>query len=249
MKQRGIVATLITLGFACFASGDALAGATVSGTIKLEFPGGKKPGRKKIQMAADPVCAGKHADGPAFSEVVVVEDDGGLHNVFVYVKKGLEGTKFDTPSEGAVLDQHGCVYKPHVLGVMAGQSITVLNSDGTLHNIHPKPQNSAEVNRAMPKFLKKTTISFANPEVMIPVKCDVHPWMQSYIGVMEHPFFAVSGEGGKFDISGLPAGTYTVEAWHESERLGTMTEEITVAEGESKTLDFMFKIKPRKPRK
>ena len=246
MKQRGFVATLITFCFVCFASGDALAGATVSGTIKLEFPGGKKPGRKKIQMAADPVCAGKHTTGAALSEVVVVEDGGGLHNVFVYVKKGLGGKKFDAPAEAAVLDQQGCIYKPHVLGVMAGQPITVLNNDGTLHNIHPKPQNSTEVNKAMPKFLKKTTISFANAEVMVPVKCDVHPWMQSYIGVMTHPFFSVSGEGGKFEIAGLPAGTYTIEAWHESKRLGTMTEEITVADGESRNLDFMFKIKPRK---
>lgn len=246
MKRHGFVATLAALSFACFASGDAVAGATVSGTIKLELPGGKKPGRKKIQMAADPVCAGKHTSGPALSEVVVVEDDGGLHNVFVYVKKGLEGRKFDTPSEPAVLDQQGCIYVPHVMGVRAGQPITVLNSDGTLHNIHPKPQNSAEINKAMPKFMKKITISFANAEVMVPVKCDVHPWMQSYIGVMDHPFFAVSGEGGKFEIAGLPAGTYTVEAWHESERLGTMTQEVTVADGESKSVDFMFKIKPRK---
>ncbi len=246
MKRHGFVATLVALSFACFASGDAVAGATVSGTIKLELPGGKKPGRKKIQMAADPVCAGKHPDAPARSEVVVAEDDGGLHNVFVYVKKGLEGRKFDTPSEPAVLDQQGCIYVPHVMGVRAGQPITVLNSDGTLHNIHPKPQNSAEINKAMPKFMKKTSISFANAEVMVPVKCDVHPWMQSYIGVMDHPFFAVSGEGGKFEIAGLPAGTYTIEAWHESERLGTMTQEVTVADGESKSVDFMFKIKPRK---
>ncbi|MDE2999701.1 MAG: carboxypeptidase regulatory-like domain-containing protein [Gemmatimonadota bacterium] len=246
MKRHVFVAAIAALSFACYASGDAVAGATVSGTIKLELPGGKKPGRKKIQMAADPVCAGKHAGGATLSEVVLVDDDGGLHNVFVYVKSGLEGKTFDAPSEPAVLDQKGCIYKPRVMGVRAGQPITVLNSDGTLHNIHPKPQNSAEINKAMPKFMKKTTISFANSEVMVPVKCDVHPWMQSYIGVMEHPFFAVTGEGGKFEIKGLPAGTYTIEAWHESKRLGTMTQEVTVADGESRSLDFTFKIKPRK---
>jgi plastocyanin len=246
MERRGFIATLIALSFTCFASGDAVAGATVSGTIKLEFPGGKKPGRKKIQMAADPVCAGKHTGGPALSEVVVVEDDGGLHNVFVYVKKGLEGKKFDTPAEAAVLDQQGCIYRPHVLGVMAGQSITVLNSDGTLHNIHPKPQNSAEVNKAMPKFLKKITISFANSEVMVPVKCDVHPWMQAYIGVMDHPFFNVTGDGGTFALKDLPAGTYTIEVWHE--RLGSQTQEVAVKDGESAAIDFTFQI-PKKKKK
>ena len=97
----------------------------------------------------------------------------------------------------------------------------------------------------MPKFMKKIKISFAKPEVMIPVKCDVHPWMQSYVGVLDHPFFAVTGEGGTFELAGLPAGSYTIEAWHESERIGTMTQDVTVADGESKSVDFAFKVKAR----
>lgn len=244
MGLKRLFSIILTSCVVCTGAGDIWAGSTISGTVKLDLPGGKKPKRKKLQMAADPVCNAKH-DTPAMSESpAVVDDDGSLHNVFIYVKKGLEGKKFDIPGE-AILDQKGCVYVPHVLGVMAGQTITVLNSDGTLHNVHPKPQNSNEFNKAMPKFMKKIKISFDKPEVMIPVKCDVHPWMQSYVGVLNHPFHAVSGEGGKYELKGLPAGKYTVEAWHESERLGTMAQEVTLADGESKTVDFTYKVKPK----
>ncbi len=230
----------------CLSSGRAFAGsAAVTGKVSLDLPGGKKPGRKKLQMAADPVCAGKHsADAPARSEVVVVNDDGTLRNVFVYVKAGLEGKKFDVPAEPVVLDQNGCMYKPHVLGVRAGQPIKILNNDGTLHNIHPKPKVNTEFNMAMPKFLKVKTKTFDKAEVMIPVKCDVHPWMQSYVGVMDHPFFAVTGDGGAFELKGLPAGTYTVEAWHE--RLGSQTQEVSIKDGEAAAVDFTFKIPKKK---
>jgi plastocyanin len=229
----------------CLYSGRAVAGdAAVSGKVSLDLPAGKKPGRKKLQMAADPVCAGKHTDAPALSEVVVVNDDGTLRNVFVYVKAGLEGKKFDVPAEPAVLDQNGCMYKPHVLGVRAGQPIKILNSDGTLHNIHPKPKVNAEFNMAMPKFLKVKTKTFEKAEVMIPIKCDVHPWMQSYVGVLDHPFFFVTGEGGAFELTGLTAGTYTLEAWHE--RLGSQTREVTVKDGETATVDFTFQIPKKK---
>lgn len=239
--------SVFMLGF-CFCgmlAAEAMAGATVKGTVKLDLPGGKTPRRKAIQMAADPVCNAKHTEPVLNEEPAVVDDDGALHNVFIYVKKGLEGKKFDAPAEAAVMDQNGCIYKPHVLGVMAGQDITILNSDGTLHNVHPKPSVNKEFNLAMPKFMKKKTIKFEKAEVMIPVKCDVHPWMQSYIAVLDHPFFAVTGAGGTFEIAGLPAGTYTIEAWHESERLGTMTQEVTVKDGETKTVDFTFKVKAK----
>ena len=245
MSLKRLFSLALASCFVAVGAGEVLADATITGSIKLELPGGKKPRRKRIQMAADPVCNAKH-DTPALSESAVVDDDGSLHNVFVYVKKGLEGKKFEIPDEAAVLDQRGCLYKPHVLGVMAGQNITVLNSDGTLHNVHPKPQNSNEFNKAMPKFRKKIEISFAKPEVMVPVKCDMHPWMQSYIGVLDHPFHSVTGEGGTFEIKGLPAGTYTIEAWHESVRIGTMTQDVVLADGESKSVDFSFKVKAKK---
>ncbi len=246
MTRRRLCSSFLAFCFFCFVAAEAMAGATVAGTVKLELPGGKKPGRKKLQMAADPVCAGKHTEAPALSEVVVVDDDGALHNVFVYVKTGLEGKKFDVPTEPVVLDQNGCMYKPHVFGVRAGQPIKILNSDGTLHNIHPKPKVNTEFNQAMPKFRKQMTKTFDKAEIMIPVKCDVHPWMQAYIGVMDHPFFNVTGDGGTFALKDLPAGTYTIEVWHE--RLGSQTQEVAVKDGESAAIDFTFQI-PKKKKK
>lgn len=246
MTRRSVCSVCLAFCLLGFVAAEVMAGAVVTGTIKFELPGGKKPGRKKIQMAADPVCASKHTEAPARSEVVVVDDDGALHNVFVHVKTGLEGKKFDVPTEPVILDQTGCMYKPHVFGVRAGQPIKILNSDGTLHNIHPRPTVNTEFNLAMPKFLKQKVKTFDKAEMMIPVKCDVHPWMQSYIGVMDHPFFSVTGDGGTFALKDLPAGTYTIEAWHE--RLGSQTQEVTVEDGESVAVDFTFQIpKKKKP--
>ncbi|MSS73037.1 MAG: hypothetical protein EXS64_16315 [Candidatus Latescibacteria bacterium] len=192
-------------------------------------------------MNADPVCASKHtAEAAVLSEAVVVNGNGTLKNVFVYVKKGLEGKKFPVPPIPAVIDQHGCLYVPHVLGMQAGQSLKILNNDGTLHNIHPRPKVNPEFNLAMPKFLKEKAVTFDKPEVMIPVKCDVHPWMQSYIGVVDHPFFNVTGDGGTFELKGLPAGKYTIEAWHEV--CGSKEQEVTVAEGGTASADFTFSL-------
>lgn len=222
-------------------------GGSVSGKVSLELPKGKKPGRKKLRVSADPICASKHPGGTVLSEALVVNNDGMLRNVFVYVKKGLkEDLKFDVPDTAVVLDQNGCIYKPHVLGVRAGQPIQILNNDGTLHNIHPKPKVNAEFNQAMPKFMKKKTKIFDKAEVMIPIRCDVHPWMKAYIGVMDHPFFAVTGNSGEFELKGLPTGTYEIEAWHEHKLLGSQIQEVTVTEGETTSVQFLFKIKSGK---
>jgi hypothetical protein len=236
IKKMGLISAVALASF--LFSESVMAAGSISGKATFVFPGGKKPGRKKIQMAADPVCASKHTE-PALSEVVVVDDAGGLQNVFVHLSKGVKGT-FAMPDGPATLDQRGCVYVPHVLGVRAGQDIVVLNSDGTLHNIHPKPSVNDEFNLAMPKFLKKKTVSFAKAETMVPVKCDVHPWMQSYVGVLDHPFFSVSAENGSFTLKDVPAGTYTVQAWHE--RLGSLTQEVTVKDGEAAAASFSFAI-------
>ena len=172
------------------------------------------------------------------SDKVVVNENTTLLNVFVYVSKGLEGKKFDVPAEAAVLDQVGCIYTPKVLGVMAGQKIKVLNNDGTLHNVHPKPKVNKEFNLAMPKFMKMKEIPLDQPEVMVPVKCDVHPWMSGHIGVTSHPFHAVSDESGSFTLKGVPAGSYTVTAWHEV--FGTKSGDVTVAASGSVTADFSY---------
>ena len=216
------------------AAGAATGSSTVKGAVKFE---GAAPKRAKIQMAADPFCQKAHGD--ATSEEVVVNANGTLKNVFVYVKTGLEGKQYPVPTTPAVIDQHGCGYMPHVLGLMAGQSLKILNSDDTLHNIHALPKLNAQFNLAMPKFLKEKEHTFEKPEVMIPVKCDVHSWMSSYIGVLSHPYFAVSGDDGSFDLSKLPAGTYTIEAWHE--KYGAQTQQVTVGDGESKEITFSFK--------
>ncbi len=226
---------MVVLAAALIASGSAYAGGDVSGKVAWE---GKAPGRKTLKMQADPVCASKYTDKVLSNKVLV--ENGSLANVFVYVSKGLEGKSFDVPTEPAVLDQKGCLYTPKVMGVMAGQKIKVLNNDGTLHNVHPKPKVNKEFNLAMPKFLKVKEISLDKPEVMIPVKCDVHPWMSGHIGVTSHPFFGVSDDSGAFTLSGVPAGSYTVTAWHEV--FGTKSVEVTVADGAAATADFSYSI-------
>jgi len=236
MIRKGIA----VLAAALMASGAAYAAGDVSGTISWE---GKIPGRKALKMQADPVCASKHT-GKVLSSRVVISPESKIANVFVYVSKGLEGKSFDTPAEPAVLDQKGCLYEPKIMGVMAGQKIKVLNSDGTLHNVHPKPKVNKEFNLAMPKFMKVKEILIEKPEVMIPVKCDVHPWMSAHIGVMSHPHFNVSSEDGSFSLKGVPAGSYTVTAWHEV--FGSKSVDVTVADGGSVTADFSYNIEDAK---
>ncbi len=211
----------------------ASAEGKVSGKVSFE---GTAPKRKKLRMDADPVCAGSH-DEPVLSEEVVVGEGGGLENVFVYVKE-VQGD-FPAPSEPAVLDQKGCHYSPHVVGLQVGQPLQILNSDKTLHNVHGMPKVNAGFNFAMPKFVKKKDHQFDSVETMVAVKCDVHPWMSSYIGVLPHPFFAVTGADGTFEIDGLPAGDYTLVAWQES--LGSQEAKVSVAADGSTTQDFSFK--------
>ena len=180
----------------------------------------------EIAMDADPVCIGLHS-GPVHTEKVVAAD-GSLANVFVYVKEGLSGS-FSAPSETKLLDQIGCQYKPHVSGVQVGQTVIIRNSDETLHNVHALPSANSEFNNGQPFQGMELEHSFDTAEVMVPFKCDVHPWMSSYIGVLDHPFYAVSGPDGSFQIDGLPVGDYVLEAWHEE--FGTQTMSVAVAEG------------------
>jgi plastocyanin len=154
------------------------------------------------------------------------------------VKDGLGDLKFPVPTTPVVLDQHGCRYVPHVFGVQAGQPIEILNSDDTLHNVHAVPTNNREFNRGQAlKGLTHTHV-FTSVEVMVPFKCDVHNWMHAWVGVLDHPFYAVSGPGGSFQIAGLPPGTYTIEAWHET--LGTKTQTITIEPKTASEVAFTF---------
>jgi hypothetical protein len=216
------------------AAADLMGTAMVKGTVQFE---GDPPAARQIRMDADPYCTKQHPDG-ATTEEVVVNEDGTLRWVFVYVKTGLEGRTYPVPSEPVTLDQNGCRYKPHIQGMMAGQALKILNSDDTLHNIHAQPKNNKAFNVAMPKYMKEREETFTEPEIMVPIQCDVHSWMATYIGVVAHPFYSVTGKDGAFNLSELPAGTYTIEAWHE--KFGTQTQEVTVGDGETQELSFTF---------
>ncbi len=210
----------------------ATAGA-MTGTVTLE---GDAPEMSTIQMAADPNCARLHSDAVT-NEFVVVGEGGTLANAFVYVKSGIEGN-FQPPSEPVLLNQEGCLYSPHVMGIQVGQTLQILNSDETLHNIHAMPKNNKEFNIGQPIKGLKTEKTFDNVEIMVPFKCDVHKWMNSYAGVVDHPYFAVTGPDGSFNIPDLPPGDYVVEAWHE--RFGTQEMNITVGEKETVEANFAF---------
>jgi hypothetical protein len=193
------------------------------------------PTPRKIQMDSDPICAQKGKD--ATSEELLVKD-GKLQNVFVFVKSGLPRNTFPTPSQEVVLDQVGCRYVPHVVGLQTNQAFKVVNSDATNHNVHPVPQKNREWNETQyasaPPIIKK----FPLEEVLIPVKCNQHSWMKAWVGVLKHPFFAVSGADGTFTIKGLPPGEYELEAWHE--KLNSKTLKVTVKEKTEAKADFSF---------
>lgn len=208
---------------------------TITGKIIFS---GAKPAAKPIKMDAEPICKQAHS-GTVNSEEVVVNDNGTLQNVFVYVKSGAEKFAFDPPKEPVALDQHGCMYVPHVIGVQVNQEIKILNSDNTNHNIHPLPKQNREWNQSMAPKQEPLVRSFPREEVLIAVKCNVHPWMKSYIGVLKHPLFAVSGKDGTFEIKGVPPGEYEVEAWHE--KYGQMSAKVQLGPKDSKAMDFTFK--------
>jgi len=208
--------------------------ADVNGTVKLE---GTAPKLTHINMSADPACAKSHPGGATVQDITA-DANGGLENVVVFVADGLADKTFDPPSQPAVMEQKGCMYQPHVVAMQTNQKLEVVNDDSTIHNIHPLPQNNREWNKAQAPGLAIEE-TFARPEVAIPVKCNVHPWMHSYIAVFKHPYFTVTGKGGSFDLKNLPPGTYTLAAWHE--KLGTATQKVTIAGTEKKTVEFVFK--------
>jgi len=191
-----------------------------------------------ISMDATPACAKAHTT-PQKSQEVVVNDNGTMRNTFVLVKAGLADKPYTPPTDAVKLEQKGCIYEPHVVAVMTGQDLEIINDDPTNHNIHPQPKDNREWNESQPPKGDSKKKSFARQEIMIPVKCNVHPWMRAYISVVSHPFFAVTGDDGSFTLKGLPPGTYTIEAVHE--KFGSKEMQVTVGPKESKTADFDFK--------
>lgn len=255
MKRWSLALLVLTLMGACAGSGDDEAAtsepmpsrepvappidlataATLRGTVVLD---GEIPEQKGVSMAADPFCVRMHIE-EVTTELVLVNDDGSLRNVFVYIKEGLEDRLFAPPTEPVVLTQQGCIYVPHVLGIMTGQTLEILNEDDTLHNVRAVPEKNPPFNLGQPRRGHKVSRTFDIPEIMVPIKCDVHRWMGCYVGVVEHPYFAVTGDGGVFELSNLPPGAYVIEAWHET--LGTQTLDITLAEKETKEVSFTFR--------
>jgi plastocyanin len=213
------------------------ASGTVKGTVKFE---GRVPKPTPISMSADPSCAKQHPT-PVLNQEVVTDAKGGLQNVVVFIADGLAAQTSEPPSQSVVLDQKGCMYQPHVLTMQANQRMEVMNDDPTSHNIHPVPANNREWNKSQPPG-SKAEETFPREEIAIPVKCNIHPWMRGYVAVFKHPYFAVTGKDGSFDLSNLPPGTYTIKAWHE--KLGTSTQKITVGANETKAIDFVFKLQP-----
>jgi plastocyanin len=206
----------------------------IAGRVLFEGPAPENP---PIKMASDPVCIRENTNGKTFETVLV--NNRGLDNVFVYVKDGLGNYYFDTPTEPVRLDQSGCRYTPHVFGVRVGQPLEISNSDATMHNVHAIGNVNQEFNFGQHVKGQKNTRTFTAREVMVTFKCNVHPWMHAYAGVLDHPYFAVATGGGKFELKNVPAGTYTVEAWHE--KLGAQTQSVTLGEKEAKEISFTFR--------
>ena len=218
--------------------GVATAASSVTGIVTFA---GSAPTFKPIALDAEPMCAKVHAGQPMMPEVLVLGNGNTMGNIMVWVSKGLpSGKTWPTPSTPVVLEQKGCQYLPHVAGIMAGQPYKILNSDGILHNIHTLPKVNASFNRGQPANVKEMSTAFPKAEDMFTIKCDVHPWMNAYVGVFTHPFFSVTGTDGKFTISGLDPGTYEITAWQE--RLGVQTASVTVAANETKTQNFKFAV-------
>jgi plastocyanin len=206
--------------------------AAITGTVHFQ---GEAPPRKPLDQ--DRECRALH-DQQFLSQDVVVNDNGTLKWVFVYVKSGLGDRKFPTPSQPVEFDQHGCRYEPHVFGIQTGQTLKIVNSDPLLHNIHALPKKNRPFNFGMPNKGDVREQSFKVPEVMVRIKCDVHSWMSAYCGVLDNPYFSVTRDDGTFSIENLPPGQYVIEAWHET--YGTQTQTVTVGDNETKVADFTF---------
>jgi plastocyanin len=243
MKSRYVSLALLA-ALAAFASGhrltevaaavpDSSSSTSVSGVVKFE---GTVPKPSPIDMSSDPNC--KSNSSGATTEDIVAGANGSLENSVVFVADGLGDRTFQPPAQPAVLEQKGCLYRPHVVALQSNQKLNVVNSDSTTHNIHPMPANNRESNMIQPPGVP-LDLTFAREEIAIPVKCNVHPWMRGYIAVFKHPFFAVTGKDGSFDLKDLPPGTYTISAWHG--KLGTQSQKVTVSAGQSQKLEFVFK--------
>jgi plastocyanin len=236
----------LLLGLGLVLANAALAG-NVSGIVKFR---GDKPEPKPIaEIAANAFCKEACAGKTNLSERFVYGKNGGddvLANVLVYVSKGLEGKKFNIPKEPVVIDQTNCAYTPHVVGLMAGQSLEIHNSDATLHNVMAQPSINKGFNEGMPGVGKITKV-FDKPEFSLALRCFMHPWMLGYVHVLDHPFYAVTGPDGSFEIKGLPAGDYEISVLHEYSRFAPEkpTFAVKVNERGTEKIEFVYRLKSK----
>lgn len=222
---------------------DAATAGSIAGKVRFDGPA---PAAETVRVSTDKNCVQDAGPNPQ-SDAILIAADGALKNSFVYVKEGLDpGYGFEAPTAPVVLDQKGCFYSPRVIGIRVGQPLEIVNSDPTMHNVHAMPVANTEFNRSQPVKGAKNTEVFTTPEVMVRFMCNVHNWMAAYVGVLPHPYFAVTDAAGNFEIRNLPPGTYTLEAWHE--KFGRQTATVTVGAKEAKTAAFTFTLKPETTR-
>jgi plastocyanin len=210
---------------------DPASAGAISGHIVFH---GARPKPRHIDMDSDSGCPKQGA----LEETIVTGKGGGLANAFVYIQTGFEGKHFELPTQPVSLNQHGCMFTPRVLGIRAGQMLNVRNSDEVSHNIHPMPTNNREWNQQQPPQTPDLEHKFPRPDVMIPVKCNVHSWMHAYIGVVDHPYFAVTGPSGDFDFSNVPPGDYTIAVWHE--KLGELKQPLHLDASGKSAVNFTY---------
>jgi plastocyanin len=236
-----LVCAWVGPGLAQSIRGQRVDPATAGGLTGRAVFRGTPPSREVLDMNADPVCVNEAGPNVA-SDAVLIDRSGGLQNVFVYVKEGLDpGYAFETPTSGVAIDQRKCQFSPRVLGVRVGQLFEIVSSDPTLHNVHATPSANREFNIGQPIPGMRFRHTFTAPEVMVPLTSDIHKWMAAFVGVMAHPFFAVTSPDGSFAITGLPPGSHMIEAWHE--KFGKATQRVTV--GPRQTARMSFEFPPR----
>lgn len=216
-------------------------GGSIKGIVKFE---GKQAARKEIAVAQDPACVANHKDKPLLEEKFVFGDNNTLQNVFVWVSKGLEGKTFPMPNTKPELDQEGCSYVPHVMGVVKGQDVKIKNSDSTQHNVHAKTAKDELFNSSSGPGVSE--IKKFNKADLVTFKCDIHPWMGAYVHVVDHPFFAVTQQDGTFEIKGLPPGEYELSVWHEFARFAPDKEKYSVKVEEGKASEVTITYAPKK---
>jgi hypothetical protein len=233
LTKATAVAFAVCLPAVCLAGPS---GATISGKVTLS---GNAPKLKPIDLSKEPACVKMRTNDPLFPESVVTGYGNSLRNVVVYISAG-DAENAPVPSEPAIFDQHGCQYTTHVLAFRVGQEVRISNNDPISHNIHPLAKVNREWNKIQLPGVPPFSYSFDKEEI-IPVRCNLHSWMQGYFVVLRSSHFAVTGDDGEFTLPNLPPGHYTITAWHET--YGTQSKEITVSGGESQSLNFSFNAK------